>query len=109
MQFRRGIPLTNSKARGRFVTAIGHHFKPNCKQMNPILKQAFAEGIQRYYPYGSTRLIVSVYQSYVLYYVEDQPDSTELSLIQLRPDNLKAFEFEGTLIPLALSLPYYSK
>jgi hypothetical protein len=77
--------------------------------MNSILKAAFEQGIQRYYPYGSTKLVVSVYQSFVLYYIEDQPESTEIEPIQLRPDNLPAFEFQGTLIPLALSLPYYSK
>lgn len=74
--------------------------------MNPILKEAFANGVQRFYPYKNTKLIISIYQSFVLYYIENKPDSTELSLIQLRPDNLQAFEFEGTLVPLALSLPY---
>ena len=74
--------------------------------MNPILKSAFEQGVQRYYPYNGSKLVVSIYQSFVLYYIEDQPDSTELSLIQLRPDNLQAFEFNGTLVPLALSLPY---
>lgn len=77
--------------------------------MNPILKEAFEAGVLRCYPYGSTKLVVSVYKSYVLYYIENKPDSTNLSLIELRPDNLPAFEFEGVLIPLALSLPYYSK
>lgn len=74
--------------------------------MNPILKQAFEQGVQRYYPYKQTKLIVSIYQSYVLYYFENEPYSTELEPIQLRPDNLQAFEFDGALIPLALSLPY---
>lgn len=77
--------------------------------MNSILQAAFEQGIQRYYPYGSTRLIVSVYKSFVMYYIEDQPDNTEIEPIQLRHDNLPAFEFNGVLIPLALSLPYYSK
>ena len=77
--------------------------------MNSILKAAFEQGIQRYYPYGSTRLIVSVYKSFVMYYIEDQPDVTEIEPIKLRQDNLPAFEFQGTLVPLALSLPYYSK
>ena len=77
--------------------------------MNSILQAAFEQGVQRYYPYKQTRLIISVYKSFVMYYIEDQPDVTELEPIQLRPDNLPAFEFEGVLIPLALSLPYYSK
>ena len=77
--------------------------------MNPILKEAFKAGVLRCYPYGSTKLVVSVYQSYVLYYIENNPDSTNLSLIELRPDNLQAFKFEGSLIPLALSLPYELK
>ena len=77
--------------------------------MNSILQAAFQQGVQRYYPYGSTRLIVSVYKSFVMYYIEDQPNNTEIEPIQLRPDNLPAFEFDGVLIPLALSLPYYSK
>lgn len=74
--------------------------------MNPILKEAFTNGVQRYYPFEGTKLVVSVYQSYVLYYLENEPNSTELEPIQLRPDNLQAFEFMGVLIPLALSLPY---
>ena len=77
--------------------------------MNSILQAAFEQGVQRYYPYGSTRLIVSVYKSFVMYYIEDQPEMTEIEPIQLRYDNLQAFEFQGTLIPLALSLPYNSK
>ena len=77
--------------------------------MNSILKAAFEQGVQRCYPYGSTRLIVSVYKSFVMYYVEDQPDNTQIEPIKLRHDNLPAFEFQGVLIPLALSLPYYSK
>ena len=77
--------------------------------MNPILQAAFDQGVQRYYPYGSTKLIVSVYKSFVMYYVENNPETTEIEPIQLRHDNLQAFEFEGALIPLALSLPYYSK
>ena len=77
--------------------------------MNQILKAAFEQGVQRFYPYKNTKLVVSVYQSFVLYYIENQPDSTELSLIQLRQDNLQAFEFEGALIPLALSLPYHQE
>ena len=77
--------------------------------MNPILQAAFEQGVQRYYPYKQTRLIVSIYKSFVMYYIEDQPGSTEIEPIQIRFDNLSAFEFEGTLIPLALSLPYYSK
>lgn len=77
--------------------------------MNSILQAAFEQGVQRYYPYGSTRLIVSVYKSFVMYYIESNPENTEIEPIQLRPDNLPAFEFEGVLIPLALSLPYCSK
>ena len=77
--------------------------------MNPILKQAFEAGVMRYYPYNGTKLVISIYQSFVLYYVEDEPYSTEIEPIQLRPDNLEAFEFEGTLLPLALSLPYNTK
>lgn len=74
--------------------------------MNSILKAAFEQGVQRYYPYKKTRLIVSVYKSFVMYYIEDQPNNTEIEPIQNRFDNLAAFEFEGSLIPLALSLPY---
>jgi hypothetical protein len=77
--------------------------------MNPILQQAFEQGVQRYYPCNGSKLIISIYQSFVLYYIEDQPDSTQLEFIQLRPDNLEAFEFNGVLIPLALSLPYNTK
>ena len=77
--------------------------------MNPILKQAFGQGIQRYYPCNGSKLIISVYKSFVMYYIENQPDSTEIEPIQLRPDNLEAFEFEGVLLPLALSLPYNTK
>ena len=77
--------------------------------MNPILKQAFEQGIQRYYPCNGSKLIISVYKSFVMYYIENQPDSTEIEPIQLRPDNLEAFEFEGVLLPLALSLPYNTK
>ena len=77
--------------------------------MNPILKQAFANGVERYYPYKDSKLVISIYQSFVLYYLEDQPYTTELEPIQLRPDNLEAFEFEGALLPLALSLPYNTK
>ena len=77
--------------------------------MNSILKAAFEQGVQRYYPYKQTRLIISVYKSFIMYYIEDQPNVTEIEPIQIRFDNLPAFEFEGTLIPLALSLPYYSK
>ena len=77
--------------------------------MNPILKQAFEQGIQRYYPCNGSKLIISVYKSFVMYYIEDKPYSTELEPIQLRHDNLEAFEFNGVLIPLALSLPYNTK
>lgn len=74
--------------------------------MNPILKDAFANGVERYYPYKGGKLVISIYQSFVLYYLENSPFSTEIEPIQLRPDNLEAFDFEGVLIPLALSLPY---
>ena len=77
--------------------------------MNSILKAAFEQGVQRYYPYKETKLIVSVYKSFVMYYIESNPENTEIEPIQLRHDNLLAFEFQGTLVPLALSLPYYSK
>lgn len=77
--------------------------------MNPILKQAFKQGVQRYYPFNGGKLVISIYQSFVLYYLEDSPYSTELEPIQLRFDNLEAFEFEGVLLPLALSLPYNTK
>ena len=78
-------------------------------KMNSILKAAFEQGVQRYYPYNGSKLVVSVYKSFVLYYLESQPNDTQIEPIQLRPDNLQAFEFEGALIPLALSLPYNAK
>ena len=77
--------------------------------MNSILQAAFEQGVQRYYPYKQTRLIVSVYKSFVMYYIESNPENTEIEPIQLRSDNLQAFEFQGVLIPLALSLPYNAK
>lgn len=77
--------------------------------MNSILQAAFEQGVQRYYPYKQTRLIISVYKSFVMYYLEDQPNNTEIEPIQIRFDNLAAFEFQGSLIPLALSLPYELK
>lgn len=77
--------------------------------MNPILREAFANGIERYYPYNGEKLVISIHQSYVLYYYESEPYSTELEPIQLTKDNLQAFEFNGTLVPLALSLPYNAK
>ena len=77
--------------------------------MNSILKAAFKQGVQRYYPYNGSKLIVSVYKSFVLYYLESQPNETQIEPIQLRPDNLQAFEFDGALIPLALSLPYFQQ
>lgn len=78
--------------------------------MNPILKQAFANGVMRYYPYEiGNRLIISVYRSYVLYYLENEKDSTEISIIELCPQGLASFKFKNNLLRLSYSLPYNTK
>jgi len=74
--------------------------------MNSILKKAFSDGIERYYPYENEKLVISIHQSFVVYYFESDPYGIEMTPILLRPDNLQAFEFNGVLLPLALSLPY---
>lgn len=77
--------------------------------MNPILKEAFAKGIQRYYPLNGAKLVVSIYKSFVLYYIDNAPNSTNLSFIETSKDGLKYFEYQGTQVLLCLSLPYNVK
>ena len=74
--------------------------------MNTILKKAFSDGIERYYPYEKEKLVISIHQSFVVYHFESDPYGIEMTPILLRHDNLEAFEFNGVLLPLALSLPY---
>lgn len=77
--------------------------------MNSILKHAFSEGVERYYPYKDQKLVISIHESYVVYYFEEDPYCIEMAPIVLRHDNLEAFEFEGAFLPLALSLAYNTK
>lgn len=77
--------------------------------MNKTLDKALKEGIKRFYPYKRTRLIITVYKSFVTYYIEGIADSHELETIQINRDGLPSFLFNGSLVPLCLSLPYESK
>lgn len=77
--------------------------------MNPIFNQIFKDGIVRYYPYNESKLIVRVFQSFVLYYIDSIPNSTQLEFIVKNQDGLNSFNFQDSLIPLCLSLPYELK
>ena len=77
--------------------------------MNSILKHAFSEGIERYYPYEDEKLVISIHQSYVVYYFESDPYGLEMAPILLNSDNLPCFEFNDSLLLLSLSLPYNTK
>lgn len=77
--------------------------------MNPIFNQIFNEGVIRYYPYNESKLIVRVFQSLVIYYIESIPNSTQLEFIVKNQDGLNSFNFQNSLIPLCLSLPYNAK
>ena len=79
------------------------------KHMNKTLDEAFKQGIKRFYPYNNTRLIVTVYKSFVTYYIEGIEDSHELEIIQVNQEGLPSFLFNGSLVPICLSLPYESK
>ena len=75
--------------------------------MNPILRQLFEDGVCRYYPYEiGNRLVIRVFQSFVIYYLENTPDSINLSFIEESKDGLKCFDFKGNLLPLCYSIPY---
>ena len=75
--------------------------------MNPILRQLFEDGVCRYYPYEiGNRLVIRVFKSFVIYYLENNPNSTNLSFIEESKDGLKCFDFNGNLLPLCYSIPY---
>lgn len=74
--------------------------------MSKVLNEALNVGIKRFYPYNNTRLVITVYKSFVTYYVEGIADSHELEIIQINQDGLPSFLFNGYLVPICLSLPY---
>lgn len=74
--------------------------------MSKVLNEALNVGIKRFYPYKRTMLIITVYKSFVTFYIEGVKDSHELEIIQINRDGLPSFLFNGHLVPLCLSLPY---
>ena len=75
--------------------------------MNPILREVFNTGILRFYPYNSdNKIVIRVFESFVIYYIDNAPDSTDLSMIQTDKNGLKCFEFNGYLLPICYSLPF---
>lgn len=77
--------------------------------MNPIFNQIFSDGIIRYYPYKESKLIIRIFQSFVIYYIDSMPNSTHLEFIVKNNDGLNSFNFDGYYIPLCYSLPYNAK
>jgi hypothetical protein len=73
---------------------------------NTILKAYFDTGKVRYYPYEiSNRLIVSIYQSFVLFHLENEPDYICTPIVK-NGAGFDCFEFDNVLMPLNYSIKY---